>query len=183
MSAVYLAAFVSGLLLLVLGMLFGVERESASVSVAYPDPARQPTIRYWMAVCAAFAAAFGMTGYLLFRYSGLSQGIVVGVALLAGTLAAWANVRVVKRAIAFVPEHDPDDPRYVLQGHVAQVTADIDGDAEGEIVFTIGEGETRRVRARAIEGSRAEAGSEVVIDRMEDDVAYVEPWSVVEQRL
>lgn len=183
MSIVFLAAFTTGLLLLVLSMLFGFERESASVSIAYPDPSRRPTIRYWVAIAAAFGAAFGMVGYLLLRYSVLDRAMVIAFAVAAGALAAWANVGIVNRAIAFVPEHDPDDPRYVLQGHVAQVTAAIAPGSDGEILFTIGEGEVRRVPARGIEGSSAEVGSDVVIEKIEDGVAWVEPWSVVEQRL
>lgn len=183
MTVVFLAAFVAGLLLGVRAMLYGVERDSASVSVAYPDPSVQPTIRYWMPVIASFATVFGVVGYLFLRFARFGAGASATAALVAGVLAAWAVVRAVKQAVAFTPEHDPDDPRYVLQGHVAQVTAPIRGDDEGEIVFTIGEGETRRVRARGIEGAAAGVGSDVVIEKIEGDVAYVEPWVVVEQRI
>lgn len=184
MTAVFLTAFILGLVVTVLVMLVGVERNSASVSVAYPEPGRPaPRIRYWVAVLAGFATVFGAAGYLLDRHTALASAVVLGIAVALGIVAAIGMLRLVEKARAFVPEHDPDDPRYIVQGHVAEVTRTIDGDAEGEILFTIGEGEVRRVRARGIEGARAEIGSEVVIEKIEDDVAYVEPWSIVEKRL
>jgi hypothetical protein len=89
----------------------------------------------------------------------------------------------VRRAAAFVPERDPDDPRYVLQGHVATVTAAIGPNGgEGEIAYVV-EGARHTVRARGLDGSTAERGTEVVIERIENDIAYVEPWVEVEKRL
>ena len=183
MTAVFLAFFIGGLLLTVLFMLFGVERGSASVSVEYPDPSRRPEIRTLASTFAGFAALYGKVGYLLDTRTTLGMGAVIGIAVLAGIFGGWVVRSTVGKALAFVPEHDPDDPRYVIQGHVAEVTRAIDGDVEGEIVFSIGKGEVRRVPARGIEGSRAEVGSEVVIEKIEDGVAYVEPWAIVQERL
>jgi hypothetical protein len=39
------------------------------------------------------------------------------------------------------------------------------------------------VRARTIDGSAITTGEEVCIERLEDDVAFVELWAIVEQRL
>jgi membrane protein implicated in regulation of membrane protease activity len=111
---------------------------------------------------------------------GLAAGTIV--ALLIGTAAGAFAVRVVRRAAAFVPEHDPDDPRYVLQGHVATVTSPIRPGGDGEISYVV-EGTRHTVRARGLDGSVAERGTEVVIERIEDNVAYVEPWVEVEKRL
>jgi membrane protein implicated in regulation of membrane protease activity len=89
-------------------------------------------------------------------------------------VARWAKV---------VPEHDVDDPRYILQGHLARVVMPIDAHgAAGEIVFEV-EREQRRLRARALDDSAVSAGTDVVIERIEDGIAYVEPWVQVEQRL
>jgi hypothetical protein len=74
------------------------------------------------------------------------------------------------------------DPRYVLQGHIAQVVAPIAQGGEGTVGFSVGE--TRRVvRARAVDDGALAEGTEVVIERLEDDLAYVEAWSQVEKRL
>jgi hypothetical protein len=39
------------------------------------------------------------------------------------------------------------------------------------------------VRARTIDGRGVAAGEEVCIERIEDEVAFVELWATVEQRL
>jgi hypothetical protein len=80
------------------------------------------------------------------------------------------------------PEHDPEDPRYVLQGHVAAVTVAIPADGEGAIILSEG-GAQRTVRARTIDGSAVGEGEEVCIERIDDGVAFVELWAIVEQRL
>jgi hypothetical protein len=70
----------------------------------------------------------------------------------------------------------------VLQGHIATVTAPIGVGIEGEIEYVV-EGARHTARARGLDGSTAEQGIEVVIERIEDGVAYVEPWVEVEKRL
>jgi hypothetical protein len=78
------------------------------------------------------------------------------------------------------------DDRYLLQGHPARVTAAIPGaghgGAGGEIEY---ESDGRRyvLRARSWDDSAIAAGAEVAIERVEDGVAYVEQWAVVETRL
>jgi hypothetical protein len=65
---------------------------------------------------------------------------------------------------------------------VAVVTADIPADGQGTIV--VGEAEGRRsLAARAIDGQAIGVGLEVCIERVENEVAFVEPWAVVEARL
>jgi hypothetical protein len=90
--------------------------------------------------------------------------------------------RLVRRWWKVVPEHDVDDERYVLQGQVGRVTKPIRGDVEGEVTFAVGN-ERRSVRARDLSGGSIMADTEVVIERIENDVAYVESWHEVEKRL
>jgi hypothetical protein len=45
------------------------------------------------------------------------------------------------------------------------------------------ESEQRRLPARALDDVAVVEGTEVVIERIEDGIAYVEPWLQVEQRL
>src|SRR5687768_12114095 len=160
-------------------MLLGVERRRVPFG---SQPPSTPNVRFSTPVVSASSFTFGAAGYLLTRPGrmGLAAGTVV--ALLIGAIAGALAVRVVRRAAAFVPEHDPDDPRYVLQGHVATVTAPIGAGTEGEITYVI-EGTRHTVRARGLDGSSAEQGIEVVIERIEDGIAYVEPWVEVEKRL
>jgi hypothetical protein len=179
LTALFVAALIVGLLLAVRGMLLGVERRRAPFgSPSAPTPA----VRFSTPVLSAFATTFGVVGYLVTRPGRMSLAAGIIVALLAGMVAGALAVRLVRRAAAFVPEHDPDDPRYVLQGHVATVTAPIGPATEGEIVYVV-EGARHTTRARGLDGSTADLGVEVVIERIEDGVAYVEPWAEVEKRL
>jgi membrane protein implicated in regulation of membrane protease activity len=186
MTSVFLVAFIVGLLLGVRAMLYGVERDAGSPFALAPDQIGRvskptPSVRGWLPLLASFLVGVGAVGYLVVRRGG-TTGAAVGWGVAAGAILAAVASRMVRKAVAFVPEHDPDDPRYVLQGHVARVTAPIAGDGEGEIAYSV-EGASHVARARAIDGAVVAAGTEVVIERIEDGVAYVEPWSQVEQRL
>ena len=172
----FLVAFIAGLLLAVRVMFFGAERRRLQPSDAMPLRRSEPAV-------IAFLVMFGVAGYLLTRYGSLSAGARLGVALLLGL--AWAAIvtRIAVATARVQPEHDPDDPRYALQGHLALVTTAIPSGSEGAITFTDTSG-TRTVRARAIDDSAIAEGAEVCIERLdEDEVAFVELWAIVEQRL
>lgn len=62
------------------------------------------------------------------------------------------------------------------------MTKTVTADVEGEVAFEVG-AEHRRVRARSLDAATIAAGTEVVIERIDDDVAYVEAWDEVEKRL
>jgi len=70
----------------------------------------------------------------------------------------------------------------LLQGHVARVVTSIAAGHEGRISFDYGS-ERRTLRARSLDDVAVDEGTEVVIERIEGDLAYVEPWLQVEQRL
>lgn len=187
MTTLFLAAFLAGLLLGVRAMLYGVERDAQAPFAIEPERIGRehrpglPRVRWWPPLLGAFLTGFGVAGYLTLRETGRA-GLALGIGTVAGAILAALASRLVRRAVRFVPEHDPDDPRYVLQGHVATVTAPIAADAEGEVAYAV-EGAHHVARARAIDGSPVDVGAEVVIERIEDGVAYVEPWASVEQRL
>jgi membrane protein implicated in regulation of membrane protease activity len=175
MSAIYLIGFIAGLLLAVRIMFFGAERRRARSVDGMPLRRSEPAI-------SAFLVMFGVAGYLLTRPGRLSPAAGAGAAVALGALWAALVTRLAIATARVQPEHDPDDPRYVLQGHVAVVTADIPADGEGTIV--VGEAEGRRsLAARAIDGQPIGVGLEVCIERVENEVAFVEPWAVVEARL
>jgi len=69
-----------------------------------------------------------------------------------------------------------------IQGQLAVVTRDIAASASGEISYE-NHGKVIRVPARGLGTKPLIAGSDVVIDRIENGVAFVEEWAVVEQRL
>jgi hypothetical protein len=81
------------------------------------------------------------------------------------------------------PSNDPDDdPRYRYQGHVARITQAITPNAPGRVAFEI-DGRQFDLSAQSIDGSPMAVGTEVVIERIDDDLATVELWAVVEERL
>jgi hypothetical protein len=175
MVYLFLAAFIAGLLLAVRVMFFGAERRRLRPSDAMPLRRSEPAV-------IAFLVMFGIAGYLLTRHGSMSPGAGAGVALLLGLVWAAIVTRIAVATARLQPEHDPDDPRYALQGHLAFVSAAIPSDGEGSITFTDA-GAERTVRARSIDDRAIAEGEEVCIERLDDDVAYVELWAIVEQRL
>lgn len=185
MSIVFLVAFVAGLLIAVFAMLHGVERQQAGApSVASAtDPATVlPQARVNVPLTAAFFAIAGATGYLLSRYTTLSVVVRLAIACAVGISGAFGAVALVTKWALPAAARDVEDPRYVLQGRPARVTQAIGTSSFGEVLLEL-EGVTRSLRASSLDGSAIAAGQEVVIDRVEDDVAFVELWTRVEERL
>lgn len=175
MKYLYLVAFIAGLLLTVRLMFFGAERRRVNARPGLP-------LRWSEPLGVAFLVVFGVAGYAITRGTSMSAGIGVlsAAAMAAGgaLLATWLAV-----ATAHIkPDHDPDDPRFALQGHVGVVTIDIPAAGDGEIGYESG-GAKATVRARTIDGEGLRAGEEVCIERIEDGVAHVERWALVEDRL
>lgn len=173
MNLVFLLAFIAGVLVGVRVMLFGVERRSHRAASSRGD------VRSAQPLIAGFAIGFGVAGYLMSRFvspaGAVIAAIVVGVVAMG--LFRWV---VVKSASA--AEADVEDERYVLQGHVARVVSAIAAGSEGQISFEDA-GEHRVLRARTLDDGAVDEGAEVVIERIEGDLAFVEPWVQVEQRL
>ena len=173
----YLASFFTGLLLGVRLMFFGAERRRILTPDTLP-------LRRWEPAVVAFLTGFGLAGYLLARQAPLSRGAAFAAAVLIAVVFAGIVTRLAIATARIQPEHDPDDPRYLLQGRVGIVTVAIPADGEGAIRYQeSAEGAETAVRAREIAGGAIAAGQEVCIERVEDGVAHVELWSTVEQRL
>ena len=175
MTVLYLASFIGGLLLAVRIMTHGVERPRGD------HPTGDRSFRLSPPVLVSFAMLFGGAGYLLTR-AGTAQSTAAPVAVLLGLVGSIITARLVKRWWQVVPEHDVDDERYVLQGQLARVTKSIGPDVDGEVAFEFG-GDRKRLRARGSIGGVIAADTDVVIERVEADVAYVEEWADVEKRL
>ncbi len=183
-TPIFLGLFVTGLILGVGAMLFGVERQRvpAGGGVGAPTIGARLTVPN----VAAFAAAFGATGYLLHRYSTLGSAMAFAVAAAAGTLGViGASLLVARWALPGVAAEVVDE-RYLLQGHPAHVTRVLDEPGGASTAYEISYqdgGSTRLLRARSLEGTALLPGADVVIERVENGDAWVEAWSVVERRL
>lgn len=176
-----IALFLGGLLLGIRVMFFGVQQRVDEQRVA---------LRRWPLSLATFLLTLGVMFYArATRGSELSVSwlvIALVVAVGGATAASW----LVQRSAA-MPSTDPeDDPQFRFQGQVARVTEDIRGTdgapATGRIAFEF-DGKRYEFRAQWTPGDwqseQGRAESEVVIERVDDDLAYVEPWAAIEERL
>lgn len=186
MQPFYLAAFLTGLVLGVYAMIRGVERVGTGGRSPKLDALGRPVGASRMALAAptvgAFAAVLGVTGYLLWRYTTLALGTQLTVALAAALVVAILGTKAVAHWANQAAVQDVGDERYLLQGHPARVVAPIATTGAGEVSYLVS-GTQYAATAQSVDGTPIAAGTEVVIDRLEDGVAYVEPWVRVEQRL
>lgn len=160
-------------MLAVFAMLHGVERRNR---------AHTPSAFFNLPAIAAFAVGFGAVGYLLVSRSRLPLWAILLIAIASGALAIsgmitllaqWALRDLAARSLAEADE---------IQGQLAIVTRAITLAGAGEISYEQ-QGKQLRVPARGLSEKTLPVGSDVVIDRIENGVALVEEWAVVERRL
>ena len=174
---VYIATFVAGLLTTVYVMLNGSVRMKAD-----PTTIKAPPAGFNIPVVGAAVTAFGAVGYAVMKYSQLDTIPTLLCALAAGAVG-WVGMTILMAKWALVgPMVDPHEELEELQGTVAQVSRDISPSELGEITYMF-RGKLMQVPARSIGGDAVATGTEVVIDMIQNGVADVELWSVVEQRL
>ena len=186
MQFLYLTTFLAGLAIGVYVMIRGVERIGSHGRSPELDGLGRTVGAARMALTApivgVLATVFGITGYLLWRYSAFSAGLQFVIAAAAGILGSVVGTRAVTKWATQAAEEDAVDERYLLQGHPAQVVSTIAPTRPGEIAYVVGE-KRYAATAQSLDGTEVAAGTDVIIDRVEDGVAYVEPWVQVEQRL
>ena len=175
LTVVLLACFLVGLLLGVRAMIVGVERPSrtgATPRTALTAPA-----------LASAATAFGLGGYVLYRHMDADAVVAVAIAAVLAGLSALGTIALIAKWAVPSAAAEPPDERYLLQGTPAVVTRAVAADLDGEVAYVAADGAQYASLARSFDGSALDVGEEVVIDRVEDGVAYVESWAVVEKRL
>jgi hypothetical protein len=128
------------------------------------------------------ATLFGLVGYPLVAYSALGAAVSVAIATIVAVAGAAAMLGVIAGWAVPSALRSPQDERYLLQGHLATVTRVIRGDDPGEIAYEH-DGHRHTVDARSLDGKMIAAGVDVVIERVENAIAYVELWSTIERQL
>lgn len=174
---IFLVAFMGGLILAVFSMLHGVESARRK-----RNRTRKPSAFFNLPAAAAFAAGFGATGYLVASRTVLPAWAVLLLALAGGGVVTAGMITLLARwALRGLtsPTSINDEN---IQGQPAVVTREISLAGPGEISYEH-KGMEVRVAARGLDTRTLPAGTEVVIDRLEDGTAFVEEWAVVEQRL
>jgi len=122
----------------------------------------------------AFLAWFGGVGYLLSTRSSLALLASLAISLFAGFAASY----VVFRFMAALMRSGPGEMRewdYRLEGSVGTVSMPIRSNGIGEVIFEQN-GSRRSVSARCDGGKAIALGAEVVIERYENGIAYVQLW-------
>jgi membrane protein implicated in regulation of membrane protease activity len=174
LAILFLIAFIGSLVLAVIAMLHGVEH-------THPNRARRPSPFFNLPSYAAFGFGFGVVGYPLAKRSALPAWTILLIAVIAGALAVSGMIILLARwALRGTGTATSDDDE--IQGQLAVVTRDIRSNTPGEISYE-SFGRKVSIAAVAISAKQLPIGSEVVIDRIENGVAVVEDWAVVEQRI
>ncbi|HEX6640309.1 MAG TPA: hypothetical protein VF215_04315, partial [Thermoanaerobaculia bacterium] len=124
----------------------------------------------------------GAVGYPLTRYSPLGIAARVIIPAVAGAAAVTGVVILVARWAVPSARRDIPDERYLWQGLPAIVVSPIDAETPGRISVDV-DGTRHAVVAVSLHGEPIELDSDVVIERIEDGTAFVEPWAAVERRL
>ncbi len=177
LKILFLVAFIGGLVLAVFAMLHGVEYARRR-----RNQSRRPSPFFNLPAVAAFAVGFGAVGYPLASRTRLPTWGIVLIAVGGGALAITGMITLLARwALRGLPAPFSSDD-HEIQGTFAVVTTDITTARPGEISYEY-LGRRELVPARSLGGAVIPSGSEVVIDRIENGVAFVEEWAVVEQRL
>jgi len=133
------------------------------------SPFNPPTI-------AAFLAWFGGTGYLLTRFSTLWVGLGLLASVVSGLVGGGIIFLFLSRVLMSEEENmDPAD--YEMVGVLGKLSVSIREDGgTGEMIYS--QAGTRRVcGARSEDGSAMAKGTEVVVTRYENGIAYVRLWS------
>ena len=175
LRVVFLIAFTGGLVLAVFAMLHGVEYLRRNRS-------RAPSPFFNFPAVAAFAVGLGAAGYVLASRTSLPMWGVVILAVVTGALATTGMIALLAQWAlrkGAAPSHDEAE---AIQGQLAVVTDEIARGGTGAISYEY-LGARLQSPARSIGDQILRKGTDVVIDRIEDGIAFVEEWAVVEQRL
>ncbi len=166
---VFLALFVGGLVVGVFLMLNGPMIRSRAFS--YGD------VRVLPSTISVFAAGFGAGGYLALEHLDQPVAAAIGVASASALLLSSFWSRVAGRAF-----RNPVEPEEHMHGLFATVSSIIAGASAGQITFDQ-DGTTKRCPALSVDTREFAVGTEVVIDHLENGVAYVEDWATVKERI
>jgi hypothetical protein len=170
-------AITAGLLVLVYLMVAGVPHSRIITPTGVVERPRTG-----LPMLGACATGAGIAGYLSMGVGGLQGGarwaVIVSTAVVTALVTRWGVIK----AFTEPPPDPEDDPRYRYQGHVGRITEAITAEHPGRVAFEA-DGQRFDLTACSLDGAPVAHGVEVVIERIDDDLATVELWATVEQRL
>ncbi|GIW10442.1 MAG: hypothetical protein KatS3mg061_1499 [Dehalococcoidia bacterium] len=186
LAAVYLGAFLVGVLLTLVAFLAGTHGLSGDGAALHGHPGdlthaaghaghdQAGPSPFNLQVLAAFVTFFGGVGYALSLLGQIWGPLIFLLALVAGLLAASAIFWFLARVLYAGQTPVLRERDYFLPGTIARVSSPIREGGVGEIVFEKG-GRQRVEGARLVGAGALPRGAEVVIVRYERGIAYVEP--------
>jgi anti-sigma factor RsiW len=173
MTVLFLSVFILGLVLGVFSMIAGIEGERRHGRwVKYLN----------IPTASAAATLFGLVGYPLAKYTSLRSSALVAIAIAAAAAGAMLMLAVIAGWAVPSAAKDVPDERYLLQGHLARVTRSIESATSGEIAYEH-EGQRQIAHAASLDGTPIALDCDVVIERVEDGIAYVQRWSTIARQL
>lgn len=119
---------------------------------------------------------FGLLGYLLLNFSPVGAAVAVVLALIFGVVAALLVSSLMARLFLMGEASALTADSSQLEGRLGQISMPIRAGGTGEVVYANLSGARTSVGARSADGEAVSAGSEVVILRYEQGIAYVQPW-------
>jgi len=123
---------------------------------------------------AAFIMWFGGVGLILVQFSGAALVLVFAGAIGGGLAGAAIIFLFVARVLA--PGDKPLDPAdYRMVGALGKVSSRVVAGGTGEMIF-VQQGRRVGVPIRSENGAALPAGTEVVVTRYENGIAYVRTW-------
>ncbi len=123
---------------------------------------------------AAFVTWFGGVGYVLTRLFRLGLMLVLAGAVLAGLAGAAIVLWFIAKVLE--PADIPLDPAdYNMIGALGTVSCPVRANGTGEMIF-VQQGRRAGVAIRSDTGHPIAAGTEVVVTRYENGIAYVREW-------
>jgi membrane protein implicated in regulation of membrane protease activity len=177
LDAIFLGAFLFGLLFSVVSLVLGVVDFGAGHSGHIGHDGDSGLHDYLnVSVILAFIAWFGGVGYLASNGAGWTAAASIVVAVAGGLVGAYVIYQLFARVIRPAGNTELDPREYELKGKLARVTSSIRAGGVGEIVYE--QSGARMVRAaRASNGMAIPRGTEVVVLRAEGGVGIVAPWN------
>jgi hypothetical protein len=123
---------------------------------------------------SVFLAWFGGAGYLLTRGAVLTFWMVLLVSIVTGAAGGFAIGWVMRLVMKHEKPLDPAD--YEMVGVLGTLTCLLRPGGVGEMVY-VRDGARRPLPVRAERNELIERGTEVVVTRLENGVAFVRTWS------
>ena len=125
----------------------------------------------------AFLAWFGVTGFLITRFSNIWFALGLLISLGAGIFGA-AIIFLFLTRVLISREENMDAADYEMTGVLGRISMPVCEGGTGEIIYSQA-GTRRTCGARSESGAALEKGAEIMVARYEKGIAYVKRWEEV----